>query len=216
MLTKKFYLSIGALIVAIVAIAFFVLRSDTSKEPITIYKTVTPAVTPVKVTTAKVTETSTDGEVTDSSTGGHFHEDGTWHAHSHSEAPDPQSIRSENETGTPKLETVYRAEKTHSEAEKRGLLYQQHKQEYIEDLSRWRIEYQKARKEWLQVVEEGEKIAPNSPKEFLAYVASLSDTERKELAAKQLEYVEKLKAAIEKRNSVSQARPIAPRPPKNN
>ena len=42
MLTKKFYIPIGALIIAISAIAFFALRSDTPKEPIVIYKTVKP------------------------------------------------------------------------------------------------------------------------------------------------------------------------------
>ena len=40
---KKFYIPIGALIIAICAIAFFALRSDIPKEPILIIKTVTPA-----------------------------------------------------------------------------------------------------------------------------------------------------------------------------
>lgn len=43
MLLKKIYIPIGALIIAIVGIAFFALRSDTPKEPIVIIKTVTPA-----------------------------------------------------------------------------------------------------------------------------------------------------------------------------
>ena len=42
MLTKKFYIPIGALLVAICAIAFFALRWDTPQEPIKVYKTVTP------------------------------------------------------------------------------------------------------------------------------------------------------------------------------
>ncbi len=54
MLTKKFYLPSGALIVAIVAIAFFALRSDTAKEPITIYKPVTPTKRSLTPTTPTV------------------------------------------------------------------------------------------------------------------------------------------------------------------
>ncbi|MYA99714.1 hypothetical protein F4X90_08545 [Candidatus Poribacteria bacterium] len=88
---KKFYIPIGALIIAICAIAFFTLRSDTPKEPIKVYKPVTPADTPVKVTTAKVTETSTGEEVTEASTGGHSHEDGTWHAEPPSTVENSQS-----------------------------------------------------------------------------------------------------------------------------
>lgn len=42
MLTKKVYLPIGALIIAIVAIGMFALRSEQPTEPITIYNTVTP------------------------------------------------------------------------------------------------------------------------------------------------------------------------------
>lgn len=66
---KKVFIPIGALIIAICAITFFTLRSDTPKEPIIIYKTTTPA--------AKSTAEASVGET---SQGGHFHEDGTFHA----------------------------------------------------------------------------------------------------------------------------------------
>ena len=109
MLTKKFYIPIGALIIAICAIAFFALRSDTPKEPIKVYKPVTPADTPVKVTTAEVTETSTGGEVTDTSTGGHFHEEGTWHAEPPSAVEVSQSsIASEPHSEETAAEKFYR------------------------------------------------------------------------------------------------------------
>ena len=42
MLLKKFYIPIGALLIASVVIAFFALRSDVPDEPIVIYKTTTP------------------------------------------------------------------------------------------------------------------------------------------------------------------------------
>ncbi len=72
---KKFYLPIGALLIAICAIALFALRSERMKEPIVIYKpTITE--TPAQVPT---------GEVTDTSTGGHVHTDGTWPTESHSQ-----------------------------------------------------------------------------------------------------------------------------------
>ncbi len=51
MLTKKFYIPIGALIIALVAIAFFALRSEEPSEPIVIYKTVTPVKRSVTPTT---------------------------------------------------------------------------------------------------------------------------------------------------------------------
>lgn len=51
MLLKKFYIPIGILILVICAVGFLSLRSDTSKEPIVIYKTVTPVKRSVTPTT---------------------------------------------------------------------------------------------------------------------------------------------------------------------
>ena len=85
MLSKKFYLPIGILLVVICAVSLLSLRSDVPDEPIVIYKTTTPAETPAetpaKATTAEVKETST----TDTAAGGHFHADGTFHADPHTE-----------------------------------------------------------------------------------------------------------------------------------
>ncbi len=61
---KKFYLSIGALLIAICVIGFFALRSDVPTEPIKIYKVNTPV------------------EKSETSTGGHFN------AESHSQVSD--------------------------------------------------------------------------------------------------------------------------------
>lgn len=59
MLQKKFYIPIGVLLVAVVALGIFALRWDTSKEPIKVYKTVTPAERPATVATLEVTEPAT-------------------------------------------------------------------------------------------------------------------------------------------------------------
>ncbi len=72
---KKFYLPIGALLIAICAIGLFALRSARVKEPIVIYKpTITE--TPAQVPTGEVTETSKS----ETSTGGDGPADGTWHS----------------------------------------------------------------------------------------------------------------------------------------
>lgn len=76
MLLKKFYIPIGALIIAICAVGLFSLRSDTPTEPIKIYKATTPA---------EKAETQTDTTTRDTAQGGHFHADGTFHAEPHSE-----------------------------------------------------------------------------------------------------------------------------------
>lgn len=84
MLRKRFYIPIGLCIIVIVAIGIFAMRSETPKEPIKVYKTVTPADTPAEVT-------STGGEVTEASTSGHMHADGTWHGDAHTEETHPNA-----------------------------------------------------------------------------------------------------------------------------
>jgi hypothetical protein len=74
MLSKRLYIPIGILIIALVAIAFFALRSDTPTEPIMIYKVVEPA---------EESETQTASATRDIAEGGHFHADGTFHAEPH-------------------------------------------------------------------------------------------------------------------------------------
>ena len=64
MLQKKFYIPIGALIIAICAVGLFSLRSDTPKEPIKIYKVTTPAkvsTTPAETPTETAKRESTNG-----------------------------------------------------------------------------------------------------------------------------------------------------------
>ena len=96
MLSKKFFIPIGALIIAICAVVLFSLRSDVPSEPINIYKAVKPVETPAKATTAEVKETST----TDTAAGGHFHADGTWHSQPHS----PVEVSQTSKVSEPHLE----------------------------------------------------------------------------------------------------------------
>ena len=78
MLRKKFYLRIGLCILVVLVVSFFFMRSQTPEEPIKIYKE-TPRDAPAKVSEAQEKETATS----EKATGGHFHEDGTFHAEPH-------------------------------------------------------------------------------------------------------------------------------------
>lgn len=84
MLRKKFYLPIGLCILVVLAVGFLFLRSQTPQEPIKIYKETTPDA-PAKVSEDQKKETS----ISEKATGGHFHEDGTFHAEPHEHPTSP-------------------------------------------------------------------------------------------------------------------------------
>ncbi|MXV73739.1 hypothetical protein F4Z99_05610 [Candidatus Poribacteria bacterium] len=103
MLRKKIYLPIGLCLVLLLAIGFLSLRSDVPDEPIKVYKSVEP----LPKSTAQL-------PVGDTSQGGHFHEDGTWHATPHPVLSDETAIN-EPETLVPEASSVAAFAETESE-----------------------------------------------------------------------------------------------------
>ena len=110
---KKVYIPIGLCILAVLVVGFLSLRPQPPQEPLKIFK----ATTAKSKTTAKVSETQQkEISTSDEAAGGHFHEDGTWHAdevltmprtsENASNAPQEYSVKVGNNTagGVPLLE----------------------------------------------------------------------------------------------------------------
>ncbi|MXZ01621.1 hypothetical protein F4Y93_13630 [Candidatus Poribacteria bacterium] len=153
---KKFYLPIGALLVAIVAIGMFALRSDTPKKPIKVYKTVTPIKRSSTPTTqAPVGETS---------------QDGIFHAEPHSEVDTDDGSDEAHEAGMKAEGARSDAEYARKEAliEKLQKQYDQLKAEVesdkeLDEMNAWLSENED---KWLGVVSELEPLVSLSVDEF--------------------------------------------------
>ncbi len=93
MFIRKYWVPLSGFLVATCVIAFFLLRSDVPQEPIKIYKTTTPAPLAKSENTIEARSLSAsrdDTERPNTAAGGHFHEDGTWHAEPHTQ-PQPHT-----------------------------------------------------------------------------------------------------------------------------
>ena len=141
MLRKRFYIPIGFLILAICVVGFLSLRSDVPDEQITIFKVTTPQPeTTTRISDTYPKETSTSGKAT----GGHFHDDGTWHAGKVPTLPDAsrnprhatedQPVKTENHTAgsVPLLEDLPLEDPVLADLDaKRLQLEQREKQEMV-------------------------------------------------------------------------------------
>ena len=92
MFIRKYWIPLSVFLIAIAGIGIYLLATQTPKEPIVIYKTVEPL-------PRETTETEVDES--DTSQGGHFHEDGTFHAQPHEPIPVPAEVQ----VSDPKAET---------------------------------------------------------------------------------------------------------------
>ena len=82
MFLRNYWLPLSVFILAICAVGLYLLATQPPKDPIVIYKPVEPIEKPTEQPTAEVPEG-------DTSQGGHVHADGTFHAETHAEEPQP-------------------------------------------------------------------------------------------------------------------------------
>ena len=164
-----------------------------------------------------------EAPVGDTLHGGHFHEDGTWHAEPH-ETP----VRPAAEVSLPQTQTATRqplvivqgnpitdpiAEAQLSDAEKQHTLYQQRVKQHLKDHAQWMENFSKAHTERMQAgqellqlfsdtLEKRERINRFGDAEF-------SDAERQEIAAKVEKLKENIDAAVKKLDAVMKEEPVS-------
>ncbi len=82
MFLRKYWVPVSVFLIAIVAVSVYYLQTRPPKDPILI-------VNPVEFEKQQPQPRETEAPVGDTSQGGHFHEDGTWHAEPHAEEDRP-------------------------------------------------------------------------------------------------------------------------------
>ena len=206
MLTKRFYLPIGILLVVICAVGLFSLRSDVPTEPIVIYKTTTPA---AKSTAEAPVAKSQDG---------HFHADGTWHTEPHAPV---ESSTEEADVSQPRIpqgaETIAFGGETESQtpqppseeylAEQR---YDIAAAEYFKALQEYHKKDQELQGEWHQLSEEYKSLRKYSEIASQDRMNELSEAERREAMTQMRTWLKKNKAHWERREALNQEKPIRP------
>ena len=221
MFTKKFYIPIGALIIAISAIAFFALRSDTPKEPIVIYKATTteaetPADTPAAVTT---------GEVTEKSTGGPFHADGEPHSDNTSNQTEagnhavPWEIaklqltpEKRREIEKKNADFLERHEEWQAEQAQRLAQSDKYRDEvvqYIDNMQAYHKKFQALGKEWDLSFAESEKLQKSGE----VAIRTGNREEMLKIRDALLDEIAKRKELQKRQDDLEVEKPIAPIPP---
>ena len=192
MFLRKYWFPLLAFIVSIVGVCLYILTTQFPQAP-----------------------------VAETSQGGHFHEDGTFHTQPHeTEAqptaevsqPQPQEDPTVIAQGKPNANSV--ADTQPIDAEKMAR-YQQRVTQYREDYNVWWEKRDKANTEWVQAGETLDNIGSRDAEEYVAYVRSLSGTEKREHVAKLQDALEKYRAASEKYDAVMKEKPVPPTTPQN-
>ena len=115
--------------------------------------------------------------------------------------------------GNPTSNTI--AETQQRDAKGQDALYHARLRQYYKDYNVWWEKWGKAHTEWVQAGETLDNIGPRDAEEYVAYVTSLSETEKLEHAAKLEDALKKYLAASEKNAAVIKEKPVFPVPPQN-
>ena len=150
--------------------------------------------------------------------GGHFHEDGTWHADTRETEVLPLAEVSQPQQGDPSSVIAQESSTDNPITDpppgvsEEIELFQQRKAQYLKDLKAWSEELDQAHTKWMQATE----IDIKSPEEYekeREVFQSLSESEKREIVTKQQAKVERAQAASERISFLLQNRPVSPTSP---
>lgn len=172
----------------------------------------------VKKLTEKQKPTTTEVLIGDTEQGGHFHEDGTWHADTRETEVLPLAEVSQPQQGDPSSVIAQESSTDNPITDpppgvsEEIELFQQRKAQYLKDLKAWSEELDQAHTKWMQATE----IDIKSPEEYekeREVFQSLSESEKREIVTKQQAKVERAQAASERISFLLQNRPVSPTSP---